>query len=789
MQDGAEPLQSKRHAAGTAPQRLVAGASGPRRVPGCGTRGARREKLSRLAADKGLELSPRARSDEAMKTTPMHTADASKSPVANPLAQLYGMGQSIWFDYIQRSLLERGELTQMVERDRLMGVTSNPAIFEKAIATGSDYQSSIESLRALCVSDPKAAYERLAIADIQLACDQLAGVYQRTDKRDGYVSLEVSPKLARDTAGTLEEARRLWKTVARPNLMIKVPATKEGVPAVETLISEGVNVNVTLLFAVEAYVSVAEAYVRGLEAFVTRGGDPRGVASVASFFVSRVDTLIDAKLDELAKNDAKRDAAKRLRGKIAIANAKLAYQRYQELVTSARWQTLAKKGAQTQRLLWASTGVKDPAYRDVMYVEELVGPDTVNTVPPQTLDAFRDHGKPRASLTENTATWIAYLREVEALGIALAPVCDKLLDDGVKLFDTAFDKLLGAVAAQGKAASANKRTMKLAMIGLGRMGGNMARRLMRDGHEIVAFARTAESVKALEKDGATGALTYRELVAKLQRPRVCWVMVPAGEATENAIDELAALLEPGDVVIDGGNSYFKDDVRRAQKLSAKGIEYVDVGTSGGVWGLERGYCLMVGASKPTFELLTPIFRTLAPGVGTIEKTPGREAKRGTAEEGFLHCGPVGAGHFVKMIHNGIEYGMMQAYAEGLDILKGAKSDKLPQAQRYDFDLADITELWRRGSVVTSWLLDLTAMALAESPKLDKYSGVVADSGEGRWTVIAAVEEAVPAPVLTEALYTRFRSRQDHTFAEKVLSAMREKFGGHVENTGAKTKPS
>jgi 6-phosphogluconate dehydrogenase len=715
-----------------------------------------------------------------MQTPSMTTADSSKSQAANPLAQLYGFGQSIWFDYIQRSLLERGELTRMVEHDRLMGVTSNPAIFEKAIATGNDYKSSIESLRELCVSDPKAAYERLAIADIQRACDQLAGVYQRTDKRDGYVSLEVSPKLARDTAGTLAEARRLWKAVARPNLMIKVPATKEGVPAVETLISEGMNVNVTLLFAVEAYVSVAEAYLRGLEKFVAGGGDPRGVASVASFFVSRVDTLVDSKLDELAKDASKREPAQRLRGKVAIANAKLAYTRYQEFVASPRWQALAKKGAQTQRLLWASTGVKDPAYRDVMYVEELVGADTVNTVPPQTLDAFRDHGKPRSSLTENTATWLAYLRDVEALGIALAPVCDKLLDDGVKLFDTAFDKLLAAVTAQGKAASANKRTMKLAMIGLGRMGGNMARRLMRDGHQVVAFDVSPDSVKALEKDGAKGASSYRELAAKLEKPRVCWVMVPAGEATDKAVDALAEVLEAGDVIIDGGNSYFKDDVRRAQKLAAKGIEYVDVGTSGGVWGIDRGYCLMVGASKPTFELLTPIFRTLAPGVGTIEKTPGREGKVGTAEEGFLHCGPVGAGHFVKMIHNGIEYGMMQAYAEGLDILKGAQSDKLPAAQRYDFDLAEITELWRRGSVVTSWLLDLTSMALAESPKLEKYSGVVADSGEGRWTVIAAVEEAVPAPVLTEALYTRFRSRQDHTFAEKVLSAMREKFGGHVE---------
>ncbi len=714
-----------------------------------------------------------------MKTTPMHSAQSTSS-AANPVAQLYGLGQSIWFDYIKRSLLEQGGLTSMVEADKLMGVTSNPAIFEKAIATGDDYKSAISGMRELCSSDPKAAFERLAIADIQLACDQLAGVYKRTDKRDGYVSLEVSPLLAHDTEGTLAEARRLWKAVARPNLMIKVPATKAGVPAIESLISEGVNVNVTLLFSVDAYVQVAHAYMRGLECFVAGGGDPRGVASVASFFVSRVDTLIDAQLDALAKNSASsaiKECCAKLRGKIAIANAKLAYQRYAEIVAAPRWQALAQKGAQTQRLLWASTGVKDPAYRDVMYVEELVGPDTVNTVPPQTLDAFRDHGKPRPSLTENTSTWLAHLRELESLGLALQPACDQLLDEGVKLFETAFIKLLAAVAAKG---GAPKGVTKLAMVGLGRMGGNMARRLMRGGHEVVAFDVSPESVKSLEKEGAKGALTYAEIAAKLTPPRVCWVMVPAGDATEHAIDELAKVLEKGDIVIDGGNSYFKDDIRRAEKLAAKGIEFVDAGTSGGVWGIDRGYCLMVGASPRAFELLTPIFRTLAPGVGSIEKTPGRETKGGTAEEGFLHCGPVGAGHFVKMIHNGIEYGMMQAYAEGLDILKGAKSDKLPKAQRYDFDLADITELWRRGSVVTSWLLDLTAMALAESPKLEKYSGVVADSGEGRWTVLAAVEEAVPAPVLTEALYARFRSRQDHTFAEKVLSAMREKFGGHVE---------
>jgi 6-phosphogluconate dehydrogenase len=271
-----------------------------------------------------------------------------------------------------------------------------------------------------------------------------------------------------------------------------------------------------------------------------------------------------------------------------------------------------------------------------------------------------------------------------------------------------------------------------------------------------------------------------DFVAKLKKPRAAWVMVPAGEPTEKTVMALADRMEAGDIIIDGGNSMFKDDIRRAGVLKKKGLHYVDVGTSGGIWGVTRGYCLMIGGSDEAVKHITPILRTLAPGKGDIEPTPGREKMKGTAEEGFLHCGPPGAGHFVKMVHNGIEYGLMQAYAEGFDIFKNANSKELPEEIRYDLNLADIAEVWRRGSVVGSWLLDLTAIALTETPSLSIYSGFVHDSGEGRWTIMAAVEEAVPADVLTASLYTRFRSRQDHTFAEKVLSAMRNKFGGHVE---------
>jgi 6-phosphogluconate dehydrogenase len=322
--------------------------------------------------------------------------------------------------------------------------------------------------------------------------------------------------------------------------------------------------------------------------------------------------------------------------------------------------------------------------------------------------------------------------------------------------------------------------VQLGMIGLGRMGANMVRRLMRGGHSCVVFDVNKDNVKKLAAEGATGAASLDEFVAKLTKPRAGWVMVPAGQPTEQTVMDLAARLESGDVIIDGGNSYYKDDVRRAAAVKPKGIEYIDAGTSGGVWGLERGYCLMIGGPAETVRRLDPIFKTLAPGRGSIAHTPGREKFKSTAEEGYLYCGPEGAGHFVKMVHNGIEYGLMQAYAEGFDIFRSANSQSLAEGMRYDLNLPDISEVWRRGSVVGSWLLDLAAMALAEDPSLSEFTGFVEDSGEGRWTVMAAVEEAVPADVLTSSLYTRFRSRQVHTFGEKVLSAMRYKFGGHVE---------
>ena len=322
--------------------------------------------------------------------------------------------------------------------------------------------------------------------------------------------------------------------------------------------------------------------------------------------------------------------------------------------------------------------------------------------------------------------------------------------------------------------------MQLGMIGLGRMGGNIVRRLMQNGHSCVVYDKSADAVHELAGEGAKPSRDVADFVKQLEAPRAVWVMLPAGKITDATIVELSGLLAKGDIVIDGGNSFYQDDIRHADMLKPKGIHFVDVGTSGGVWGFERGYCMMIGGDKAVVDHLDPILKTLAPGNGTIDPTPGREGLDPRAEEGYLHCGPVGAGHFVKMVHNGIEYGVMQAYAEGFDILRNVNIPAVPENRRYQLNLPDIAEVWRRGSVIASWLLDLTAIALAEDPELSRFTGQVADSGEGRWTIQAAIEEAVPAEVLSSALYTRFRSRQDHTFAERILSAMRNEFGGHQE---------
>ena len=382
---------------------------------------------------------------------PVGVLDTSKA--TNPLKDLLKFGQSVWLDYIRRDLLTSGELKRLVEEDGLRGMTSNPTIFEKAIAGGKLYDDLLNSLKSRTDLDAKGRYEILAIRDIQDAADILRPVYDSSKRRDGYVSLEVSPYLARDTKGSLEEARRLWKAVGRENVMIKIPGTAEGLPAIQQALSEGININITLLFAQEVYVKVAEAYIAGLEQFAKNGGDVSRMASVASFFISRIDSAVDAIIEtklKASKDAREQELLKSIQGKVAIANGKQTYEKYQEIFSSPRWKALAAKGAQTQRVLWASTSTKNPAYRDVLYVEELIGPDTVDTIPPATLDAFRDHGKPRQSLTEDLASAHKTMDTAPKVGISMKEVTDKLTDDGVRSFSEAFDKLLDAVEKSSK---------------------------------------------------------------------------------------------------------------------------------------------------------------------------------------------------------------------------------------------------------------------------------------------------------------------------------------------------
>jgi transaldolase / glucose-6-phosphate isomerase len=371
----------------------------------------------------------------------------------NPLKDLLKFGQSVWLDYIRRDLLTSGELKRLIEEDGVRGMTSNPAIFEKAITGGTLYNDLLNSLKSRTDLDAKGRFEILAIRDIQDATDILRPVYESSKRRDGYVSIEVSPYLAHDTKGSLEEARRLWKSVGRENVMVKIPGTPEGLPAIQQALSDGININITLLFAQDVYVKVAEAYIAGLEQYAARGGDISKMASVASFFISRidsaVDTIIEGKL-KTSKDAREQEQLKSLLGKIAIANGKQTYEKYQAIFSTPRWKALAAKGAQTQRVLWASTSTKNPAYRDVLYVEELIGPDTVDTIPPATLDAFRDHGKPRASLTEDLAAAHRTMETAAKVGISMKEVTDKLTDDGVRLFAEAFDKLLAAVEKSSK---------------------------------------------------------------------------------------------------------------------------------------------------------------------------------------------------------------------------------------------------------------------------------------------------------------------------------------------------
>ena len=457
-----------------------------------------------------------------------------------------------------------------------------------------------------------------------------------------------------------------------------------------------------------------------------------------------------------------------------------------------------------QRVLWASTGTKDPSFPDTYDLGRLAAPDTVDTVPEPTLLAFADHGTVCELLPPDAARADEVLAAIAAAGIDVPALAQQLQDSAADSFSASWQALLSRVrdktAALARETSSARQdygdTVQLAMVGLGRMGANLVRRLMADGHECVVFDLDPAAVSALEQEGALGASSIEDLVGKLTPPRAAWLMVPAA-VTGRTVDAIAPLLEAGDTFIDGGNGFYRDDVARASVLAGRGIDYLDVGTSGGVFGLERGFCLMVGGDPAAVARVEPVLRTLSPGADAAPRTAGRTGAPGGAEAGWLHCGPSGAGHFVKMVHNGIEYGLMASYAEGLAILERADigaTDRPadaetapladPEHYQYDFDVAGIAEVWRRGSVVGSWLLDLTAAALAQDPTVSGFTGRVSDSGEGRWTALAAVEEGVPAYVLTAALFERFSSRGEGGYADRLLSAMRSQFGGHAEGPPA-----
>jgi 6-phosphogluconate dehydrogenase len=456
----------------------------------------------------------------------------------------------------------------------------------------------------------------------------------------------------------------------------------------------------------------------------------------------------------------------------------LAYGTFEEIFTSDRWRKLEHRGATVQRPLWASTGVKDPAYPDTMYVDSLIAPQTVNTMPLGTLRAVADHGHPDEGFSQEDVTAArSVIAELERVGIRFDEVTDTIERERLDKFSASFQQIVDLLTDKLGSTRVKDRGVQIGIVGLGRMGSNMTRRLLRDGHDVVAFDVDHDAVTAVAKEGATSASSLQALVDALEAPRVVWVMVPAGSVTEATLEQLGITMDPDDTVVDGGNSRYTDSVARAAAFDARGISFVDAGTSGGVWGLENGYTLMVGADPDVFARIEPVLATLSP------------------ENGYARVGSPGAGHFVKMVHNGIEYALMAAYAEGFNILAhanaGAQSRSVdaettplrdPSHFTYDLPIADIAELWRRGSVIRSWLLDLTAAALAESPALEHLAGHVSDSGEGRWTAIAAVESGAPAPMLTAALFQRFSSRGEDEFARRLLSAMRLQFGGHRESS-------
>jgi 6-phosphogluconate dehydrogenase len=713
---------------------------------------------------------------------------------ANPLRALEGFGQSVWLDFIRRDALD-GELQRFIEKDGLSGVTSNPSIFEKAIAESHAYDAAIPSLERQGKSAEQ-IYEALAIEDIRRAADLLRPIYDRRRGQDGFVSLEVSPHLARDTQGTLAEARRLWGLVLRPNVMIKVPATEEGLPAIERLLAEGINVNITLLFGLPRYRQVADAYLAGISARAAAGQPVAQVASVASFFLSRIDVLVDPSLERIQRAGGPRaEIASRLHGEVAIASAKVAYQIFKDVFGSERFRALAAEGAQVQRLLWASTSAKNPAFSDVKYVEPLIGPSTINTLPLETFNAYRDHGEPAPRLEHGADEARKVLARLADVGIDLDAETRQLESQGIAKFVRPFDQLLDALrrrhraiaardleaqpearpapgAGEPSGADAAPRArepadrFEIGIVGLGVMGLNLLLNISDRGFPVAGYDRAARKVTALrelarERD-VEPAESLQKLARLLRRPRAVLLLVPAGKPVDDVLAELASSLDAGDVVIDGGNSHFPDTDRRARDLAAKGLSLLGLGVSGGEKGARHGPSLMPGGPRPAYERVRPIFEAVAARAG--------------GEACVAWLGPGSAGHYVKMVHNGIEYGLMQLIAETYDLL----------AHGVGLSAAEMALLFR-GWVTTEvggYLTEITARVLERvdertgRPLIDLIRDVARQKGTGAWTSQDALALGIPVPTIDAAVNLRdLSARPERSEVRAAIGDGAERFRG------------
>lgn len=689
----------------------------------------------------------------------------------NPLRRLQVCGQSIWMDFLRRGVILSGELKRWIEEDGLQGVTSNPSIFEKAIVDSHDYD---EEVRALARDGKTAAqiYEAITVEDIRNAADLFRPTYDRLRGGDGFVSIEVSPHLAHDTEGTIAEARRLWSEVRRPNVMIKVPATRAGLTAIERLVAEGVNVNITLLFGLTRYEEVAGAYLSGLEARVANQQPIDRLASVASFFLSRIDVLLDPRLEQLARESGARgEVAARAHGEVAIASAKVAYQSYKRIFGTDRFRSLQSKGARVQRLLWASTSAKNPAYSDVKYVESLIGPETINTLPLETFEAYRDHGDPAVRLEHGAASALQLLHQLAERGVDLDQVTQQLEDEGIAKFVAPFDKLLDTLERRRTAATrpegehGEERALRrvtglstrtaeavrgeagseLGMVGLGVMGRNLLLNFSDAGFRVAGYDREPSMVVALrdeaQRSGVSLASSLRELVGHLKRPRAVLLLVPAGEAVDAVVGELTPLLDPGDVVVDGGNSHFVDTDRRGRTLAERGLLFIGLGISGGERGARHGASLMAGGRREAYERIRPLLEAAAARVD--------------GDRCVAWLGPGSAGHYVKMVHNGIEYGLMQLIAEIYDLLTRGSKRSSPSVGRL-FKRWNETEL--RG-----YLVEITSRVLADTdeetgrPLVELVRGIARQKGTGLWASQDALALQVPTPTIDAAVASRYLS--------------------------------